>query len=77
MAFSVSPGSLAKASARHPWRVVGLWVVAMVVSFMLVGSMLDDALTTEAAATNNPDSKVGETLLEDRLRGPSGLKKPS
>jgi RND superfamily putative drug exporter len=70
MAFNVSPGSLAKSSARHPWRVVGLWAALIVVSFMLVGSFLEDALTTEAFATNNPDSTVGADLLEARLRGP-------
>jgi RND superfamily putative drug exporter len=36
----------------------------------LVGSFLSDALTTDAKATNNPDSAVGEDLLEQRLRGP-------
>src|SRR5690606_20605818 len=70
MAFSVSPGSLARPSARHPWRVVGIWVVALVASFALMGSLLSDALTTEATATNNPDATIGQNLLEARLRGP-------
>jgi len=70
MALSLSPGSLARSSARHPWWTVGIWALVMIVSFGLVGSMLEDALTTEAKATNNPDSAVGETLLEERLRGP-------
>jgi RND superfamily putative drug exporter len=42
----------------------------IVVSFMTVGSLLEDALTTEARSTNNPDSTAGQELLEDRLRGP-------
>ena len=70
MALSISPGSLARASARHPWRVVAIWLVVFVVSLALMGSLLSGALTTEAKATNNPDSTVGENLLEQRLRGP-------
>ena len=70
MAFSLSPTSLARGSARHPWRVVGIWVVLLVTSFMLIGNFLPDALTTDAKVTNNPDSAVGQKLLEDRLRGP-------
>jgi RND superfamily putative drug exporter len=49
--------------------MVALWVVGFVVSFVLVGAFLEDALTTEARVTNNPDSAVGEDLLEARLRG--------
>jgi RND superfamily putative drug exporter len=70
MASMLSPQNLANASARHPWRVVALWIVGFVVSFVLVGQFLNDALTTEARVTNNPDSAVGEKLLENRLRGP-------
>ncbi|MDO8612927.1 MAG: MMPL family transporter, partial [Dehalococcoidia bacterium] len=32
--------------------------------------LLSDALTNEVGFTNNPESKRGEILLEDRLRGP-------
>ena len=70
MASMLSPQRLAAASARHPWRVVGLWFIGLVASFVLMGAFLEDALTTEAKATNNPDSAAGEKLLEDRLRGP-------
>jgi RND superfamily putative drug exporter len=70
MASMLSPQNLARASAAHPWRVIGLWVLGLVVSFVIIGAFLNDALTTEARVTNNPDSAVGEKLLEDRLRGP-------
>jgi RND superfamily putative drug exporter len=70
MALNISPGALARSSARHPWRVVAVWLVGIVAAFVIVGAMLNDAFTTEASVTNNPDSTVGENLLEQRLRGP-------
>jgi RND superfamily putative drug exporter len=44
-------------------------VVGLVVAFGVIGAFMEDALTTEAYVTNNPDSTRGENLLEDRLRG--------
>ncbi len=70
MAFHLSTGSLATASARRPWRVVGLWVALLALSFVLIGGLLESALTNEASATNNPDSIKARALLEERLRGP-------
>jgi putative drug exporter of the RND superfamily len=73
MAFSLSPASLATSSARHPWRVIGLWVLVLLASFVISGALLSDALTNEASATNNPDSIRAEKLLEERLRGPERI----
>src|SRR5262245_59856587 len=69
MAF-FSPQDLARSSARHPWKVVAAWLVVLVVSFGLISNLLADGLTTEADITSSPDAKVGQQLLEDRLRGP-------
>ena len=70
MALGLSTTGLTRASANHPWRTIGIWAVVLVASFMLVGALLSDALTTEARLTNMPDSRRGQELLEDRLRGP-------
>jgi RND superfamily putative drug exporter len=70
MALGLSTSGLSRASARHPWPTIGIWAVVLVVSFMIVGSLLADALTTEAKVTSMPDSRKGQELLEDRLRGP-------
>ena len=66
-----SPDRLARISARHPWRTIGLWVVGLVVAFVVTGALLSDALTNEATATNDPESIRAEKLLEERLRGPA------
>src|SRR4051812_7904482 len=68
--MAISPTALAHASARHPWKVVGVWAVLLVVSMGLTGALLSDALTTGWTFNNNPESQQGQKLLEDRLRGP-------
>ena len=70
---NLSTGSLARSSARHPWRVIGIWVLAIVISVILRGALFEGAITTEFAVTNNPDSKRADELIEDRvLSGPKG-----
>jgi uncharacterized membrane protein YdfJ with MMPL/SSD domain len=63
---------LATASARHPWRTVGAWVAAVVVSFGLIVFLLGDALTGEAEQLNNPESEQAYELLGERLPAEPG-----
>src|SRR6266496_4053992 len=65
-----SPQGVARWSAKHRFRVIGLWVVLFVVGGWLTSSYLSGALTTQANFANNPDSKQAQTLLEQRLTGP-------
>ena len=64
--------SLALRSARHPWTTIGIWVVVIIISMYLRATILDDAISTEFAFTSNPDSKVADELLEERLFGLKG-----
>ena len=66
----LSTQSLARASSRHPGRTIALWVLGIVVSGALIGSLMKDATTTEADFTNTPEAKEAEHLIENRLRGP-------
>jgi hypothetical protein len=34
-------------SARHPWRMIGVWVAAVVLGFAAIVTLLGGALTTE------------------------------
>ena len=72
MALRISPELLARGSARQPWTTIGLWVLALVIAFFLVATLLDDGLTTEFNFVNTPESQRGLDLLEERLRGPTG-----
>jgi len=63
----LSTESLAVACARHPWRTIGLWVLAVVIAFVLVGALLGDALTTEGEVTSPNDSKRAEELVVEHF----------
>ena len=69
MALNLSTENLARTSANHPWRVVGIWVLIMVASFIMIASFLEDGLTTAFVFTNDPEVQHGEELLEE-IRGP-------
>jgi RND superfamily putative drug exporter len=62
---------LARTSALHPWRTIGVWAVLIVLAVLAVGSMLGSGLTSEMKfRAAKPDSLVGQELLEQRLTGP-------
>ncbi len=68
MALRLSPEPLARRSARRPWTTIGVWAVVLVIAVVLIGTLCNDALTTNFAFTNTPESQRGVDLLED-LRG--------
>ena len=68
--MKLNPESFARASSRHPWRTVMVWVLLLVGGFALSSRLLEGALTTEFDFTNSPESKRAAVLVEERLRGP-------
>ncbi len=63
--------STASACARHPWRVLSIWAVAVFLAVFATFTGLSSALTTDVSFTNNPESLKGANLLTERLRGVS------
>ena len=67
--------SLALRSARRPWITIGIWVLAIIISMILRVTLFGGAITTEFAFTSNPDSKLADEMIEDRLLGsPKGTR---
>jgi RND superfamily putative drug exporter len=64
---NLSTESLARASALHPWRTVGLWIALVVLSMAVVALLLGDSLTTEGEVTSQTDSKRAEDLLVEHF----------
>jgi len=61
---------MARGSARHPWRVIGVWLVLLAIGGLLTSRLLSGALTTQTRSANNPESDQAQTLLQQRLSGP-------
>src|SRR5262249_6472638 len=62
MTLVPSTRSIAGASARHPWRVIGFWILMLVLAGVLqagMGSRFND----NTDFTNNPESKQADTLV--------------
>jgi RND superfamily putative drug exporter len=58
--------SIAGASTRHPWRVIGFWVLMLVLAGVLqagVGTRFND----NGDFTNNPESKQADALLNRHM----------
>ena len=53
-------------SARHPWRTLAAWGVAVLVGIALTAAFIGD-LTTESEVTNNPESEQAYQLMGSRI----------
>ncbi|MEX2102349.1 MAG: hypothetical protein WD805_00175, partial [Gaiellaceae bacterium] len=58
---------LARWSSRRPWLTIAAWVVALVISFGAIATLLGDALSTEAEVTGVTESQRAEELLFERF----------
>jgi putative drug exporter of the RND superfamily len=58
---------LARWSSRRPWLTISAWVVALVISFGAIGTLLGDALSTEAEVTGVTESQRAEELFFERF----------
>lgn len=59
-----SARSIARASARHPWRVLSLWLLALILAAAAMTSL---RLDSTANFTNKPESVRGRELLLQRF----------
>jgi RND superfamily putative drug exporter len=66
-----SPESLARASSRHPWRTIGLWVALIATMGFVSSQLLGDVLTQEFEFTNEPESVRAQEII-DRKFGTNG-----
>ena len=70
MTRRISPQTVARYSALHPWRTIGLWAVLLLAAFGLISTLLPGALTAQYSFFGNPPSQVGADLLSQRMGMP-------
>ena len=67
MGFSTQ--SLARSSALHPWRIVSIWGVIVILALAVTSQLFESAITTEDTFIGEPESAVAARLSEARLPG--------
>jgi RND superfamily putative drug exporter len=63
----INPESLARASSRHPWRVVVAWALIAIGSFVAAGLFLGGVLNDDIEFTNRPESVRAQEVLDERF----------
>jgi RND superfamily putative drug exporter len=69
--MKLSPESLARASSRHPWRTLAVWLAVIVGMGALSGAMLGGVLNQDIAFTNKPESVRAQDVLDARFNAGS------
>src|SRR5918996_1363172 len=65
--MKLNPEALARASSRHPWRTLGIWVVLIASMGVVSSQLLGDVLTQEFEFTNNPESVRAQQVIDERF----------
>jgi putative drug exporter of the RND superfamily len=72
MASRFSIEGLAASSARHPWRVVAIWILILVIGGGYAASSLADVLTNEMTISGNVETIIGAEKLRDSTLADEG-----
>jgi uncharacterized membrane protein YdfJ with MMPL/SSD domain len=65
--MKMSPESVARASSRHPWRTLAVWLAVIVGSGALSSALLSGVLNQDIAFTNKPESVKAQDVLDARF----------
>jgi RND superfamily putative drug exporter len=63
----LNPETIARASSRHPWRTIGVWLVLIAAMGALSSRLLSDVLTQDIQFTNSPESVKAQNVLDAKF----------
>lgn len=63
----INPESLARASSRHPWRVIGVWGVLFVSMVAVSATLLGGVLNNDISFTNRPESIKAQEIIDEQF----------
>jgi putative drug exporter of the RND superfamily len=66
--MKLSPESLARASSRHPWRTMSIWVVVIVSMGVVSSRLLGDVLSQEFEFTNKPEAVRAQEVIDEKFQ---------
>ena len=64
--MKLNPETLARASSRHPWRTVIIWLVIWIAAGAASSALLSPALTNDFDFTNSPEAIRAQKILEQQ-----------
>src|SRR5438445_6096607 len=67
MRLRLNTATVARASSRHPWRTLVVWLVAIVAMGALSSSLLAGVLTQDIAFTNKPESVRAQDVIDQKF----------
>jgi RND superfamily putative drug exporter len=65
--MKLNPETIARASSRHPWRTIGVWLVVIVAMGAVSSALLADVLTQDIQFTNRPESVQAQDVLDTKF----------
>jgi putative drug exporter of the RND superfamily len=65
--MKLNPESLARASSRHPWRTLGVWIVLIASMGFVSSQLLGDVLTQEFEFTNEPEAVRAQEVIDEKF----------
>jgi putative drug exporter of the RND superfamily len=65
--MKLNPETIARASSRHPWRTIGVWLVLIVAMGAVSSALLADVLTQDIQFTNRPESVKAQDILDTKF----------
>jgi len=65
--MKLNPETIARASSRHPWRTIGVWLVLIVAMGAVSSSLLSGVLTQDIQFTNSPESVKAQNVLDAKF----------
>jgi RND superfamily putative drug exporter len=71
----LNPEALARASSKHPWRTLIIWIVGIMAMGAISSSLLSGVLTQDIAFTNSPESVRAQHVLDTKFS--AGGKQPA
>jgi RND superfamily putative drug exporter len=65
--MKVSPETIARASSRHPWRVIGIWLLVIAGAAAAIVPLLGGVLNNDIEFTNRPEAVRARAIVDDRF----------
>ena len=65
--MKLNPETVARASAHHPWRTLGVWILLIVSMGAVSSKLLAGVLSQDIAFTNKPDSVKAQDVIDTKF----------